>query len=352
MRSSGMPVYNFCVSVDDAYMKITHVVRAEEHLTNTLRQMLILEALEYTPPQYAHCSLILGSDRQKMSKRHGATSVQQFGEQGLIPNAMMNYLANLGWNDGTDKEIYSPDELIKAFDLNRIVKSGAVFDMDKLRWVNQQHLKTMSIDEMKTLVTTALCGSSEPLLTKASVESFQASNPALCDEFITAAAKIAQRDMILTIDANVLVGNCLKYDLEGACTNDAAEIEEVITSPDLEKVLLALIRDGSEGGAMPRGTEEDFTKLWKTYMKDLGKELELKGKNIFHPVRLLLTSRMSGPDVGDQLRLLALSAASGTVEGSYPMVPLSARVAALKEFSIPRAQKTVEEAKASIAASV
>lgn len=95
LRSNGMPVYNFCVSVDDANMQITHVVRAEEHLTNTLRQMLILEALDYTPPTYAHCSLILGSDRSKLSKRHGATSVQQFSEQGLIPDAMMNYLANL-----------------------------------------------------------------------------------------------------------------------------------------------------------------------------------------------------------------------------------------------------------------
>ena len=119
LRSSGMPVYNFCVSVDDANMKITHVVRAEEHLSNTLRQMLILEALEYTPPIYAHCSLILGSDRSKLSKRHGATSVQQFSEQGFVPDAMMNYLANLGWNDGTPKEIYSPAELIAAFDLNR-----------------------------------------------------------------------------------------------------------------------------------------------------------------------------------------------------------------------------------------
>jgi glutamyl-tRNA synthetase len=96
LRSNGMPVYNFCVAVDDANMQVTHVIRAEEHLTNTLRQMLILEALGYRPPTYAHCSLILGQDRSKLSKRHGATSVSQFAEQGFLPQAMMNYLANLG----------------------------------------------------------------------------------------------------------------------------------------------------------------------------------------------------------------------------------------------------------------
>lgn len=107
-----MCVYNFCVSVDDADMQITHVVRAEEHLSNTLRQLLILEAMHAKPPTYAHCSLILGTDRSKLSKRHGATSVQQFSDQGYVPEAMMNYLANLGWNDGTDKEIYTPEELV------------------------------------------------------------------------------------------------------------------------------------------------------------------------------------------------------------------------------------------------
>eukprot|EP01035_Chromulina_nebulosa_P031108 gene31108-41442_t len=151
LRSSGMPVYNFCVSVDDASMKITHVIRAEEHLSNTLRQLLILEGLDYKPPIYAHCSLILGSDRSKLSKRHGATSVQQFSQQGFVPEAMINYLANLGWNDGTPKEIYSPQELISAFDLNRIVKSSAIFDMDKLKWINSQHLRALPLEKVKDL---------------------------------------------------------------------------------------------------------------------------------------------------------------------------------------------------------
>lgn len=333
LRSNGMPVYNFCVSVDDANMQITHVVRAEEHLTNTLRQMLILEALDYTPPTYAHCSLILGSDRSKLSKRHGATSVQQFSEQGLIPDAMMNYLANLGWNDGTDKEIYSPQELIEAFDLSRIVKSSAVFDMDKLTWINKQHLSKMPMEDLKVIVIDSLCGSDQPLLTIASVDSMRASDPALLDQFITAAAKIAQRDMVLTTDTNVLVGNCLKFDLENSLVENAEEVGGVIGAESFETVVQALLRDAGEGGSMPKGREDDFPQLWKAYMKGLGKELGLKGKNLFHPVRLCLTSRMSGPDVGDQLQLLALSAASGIVEASYPIAAIDERINMLKNFS-------------------
>ena len=105
LRSSGVPVYNFCVAVDDALMGVSNVIRAEEHLTNTVRQLLILEALDFKVPTYAHCSLILGEDGSKLSKRHGATSVAQFADEGFVPAAMINYLAGLGWSDGTDKEV-------------------------------------------------------------------------------------------------------------------------------------------------------------------------------------------------------------------------------------------------------
>lgn len=148
LRSSGVPVYNFCVAVDDALMGVTTVVRAEEHLTNTLRQGLILEALAYAVPRYAHLSLVLGEDRAKLSKRHGATSVDQFRRAGFLADAMINYLTTLGWNDGTDKEIFSVEELVGLFSLERITKSPAVFDMAKLRWVNAQHLRLLPPAEL------------------------------------------------------------------------------------------------------------------------------------------------------------------------------------------------------------
>lgn len=152
LRSSGVPVYNFCVAVDDALMGITTVVRAEEHLTNTLRQGLILEALAYAVPKYAHLSLVLGEDRAKLSKRHGATSVDQFRRAGFLADAMINYLTTLGWNDGTDKEIFTVDELVRLFSLDRITKSPAVFDMTKLRWVNAQHMRLLPRAELSALL--------------------------------------------------------------------------------------------------------------------------------------------------------------------------------------------------------
>jgi glutamyl/glutaminyl-tRNA synthetase len=152
LRSSGVPVYNFCVAVDDALMGITTVVRAEEHLTNTLRQGLVLRALGYVVPQYAHLSLVLGEDRSKLSKRHGATSLDQFRRAGFLPAAMINYLTTLGWNDGTDKEIFSVPELVSLFSLERITKSPAIFDMTKLRWVNSQHMRMLPRAELAALL--------------------------------------------------------------------------------------------------------------------------------------------------------------------------------------------------------
>ena len=153
LRSGGMPVYNFCVAVDDATMDVSTVVRAEEHLTNTVRQVLILEALGYRVPRYAHLSLVLGEDRSKLSKRHGATSVDQFRKEGFLPDAMINYLCLLGWNDGTEQDIYTREELITAFSLSRVTKSPAVFDMKKLRWVNGQHLRALPEAQLAALIT-------------------------------------------------------------------------------------------------------------------------------------------------------------------------------------------------------
>ncbi|KAJ1473166.1 hypothetical protein T484DRAFT_1637357 [Baffinella frigidus] len=146
LRSNGVPVYNFCVAVDDALMGVTTVARAEEHLTNTVRQALVLEALGFELPEYAHCSLILGEDRAKLSKRHGATSCDQFRKEGYLPDAMINYLALLGWNDGSDQDIYSREQLIQAFDLTRVTASPAMFDMTKLRWINGQHLRALPVE--------------------------------------------------------------------------------------------------------------------------------------------------------------------------------------------------------------
>ncbi len=138
-RSDGNPTYNFCVVVDDMDMGVTHVIRGDDHLNNTPRQMNMLRALGATPPVYAHVPMILGSDGAKLSKRHGALSVLQYQEDGYLPDALLNYLVRLGWSHG-DQEVFTREEMIAAFDIRDVNKSASAFDPEKLLWLNQQHM--------------------------------------------------------------------------------------------------------------------------------------------------------------------------------------------------------------------
>jgi glutamyl-tRNA synthetase len=151
-RADGVPTYNLGVVVDDWEMQITHVIRGDDHINNTPRQINILQALGAPIPQYAHVPMILGSDGQRLSKRHGAVNILQYRDAGYLPAAMMNYLARLGWSHG-DQEIFTIKELIEKFDLKDVNKSAAAFDPDKLLWVNQQHIKLLSDEELTQHLT-------------------------------------------------------------------------------------------------------------------------------------------------------------------------------------------------------
>ncbi|MCX7675194.1 MAG: glutamate--tRNA ligase [Bdellovibrionaceae bacterium] len=148
LRSDGMPVYNFCNVIDDHLMQITHVLRAEEHLPNTLRQLMIYEAFSWTPPQFGHLSLILDEERKKLSKRKGATSCHEFRLAGYLPQALNNFMALLGWSHPEGKELLSMTELQESFDLSRMNPAGAVFDPVKLNWMNAQYLKQLSLPDL------------------------------------------------------------------------------------------------------------------------------------------------------------------------------------------------------------
>ncbi len=139
LRSDGSPTYNFCVVVDDMDMNVTHVIRGDDHLNNTPRQMNMLRALGREPPVYAHLPMILGSDGAKLSKRHGAVSVLQYRDEGYLPEALLNYLVRLGWSHG-DQEIFTLDEMTRLFDIADVNKSAAAFNAEKLAWLNQQHM--------------------------------------------------------------------------------------------------------------------------------------------------------------------------------------------------------------------
>ena len=148
LRSDGMPVYNFCCVIDDALMRITHVLRAEEHLSNTLRQMMLYESFGYPLPQFGHLSLILGADRQKLSKRHGATSCHEYMSLGYLPEALKNFVALLGWSSPKGQEVLSPEEMVEQFGLDRFTSSPAVFDDVKLKWMNATHLRALPHQEL------------------------------------------------------------------------------------------------------------------------------------------------------------------------------------------------------------
>jgi len=370
LRSNRVPVYNFCVAVDDALMGISTVVRAEEHLTNTVRQALVLDALEAPRPRYAHCSLILGEDKQKLSKRHGATSCNQFRLDGFLPDAMINYLALLGWNDGTDNEIFARDELIDAFELQRVVKSPSVFDMEKLKWVNSQHLKMLPLSDIVQLVKEQF--EFEDLLKDGVTEDDLA--------FINmayAATGLAKERMQTTKDAVLNAKTVFGYGLpatfsditdpeaksmieQGNFYNLAIRILQELESGDFPLPeaanAMATFQDAI-GESMEKSAPCEFTKGYQAHMKTLAKEMGVKGKNLFHPVRLALTGEMSGQDVTKQLSLLTMATAEDSVIDAEKtgVVSIEERMDRLKSFceSIPeefRAPKKKEAKQAKGAA--
>ena len=354
LRSNGVPVYNFCVAVDDALMAITTVVRAEEHLTNTLRQGLVLDALGAPRPRYAHCSLILGEDKQKLSKRHGATSCNQFRLDGFLPDAMINYLALLGWNDGTDNEIFTRDELIEAFELERVVKSPSVFDMEKLKWVNQQHIKMLSISDLTDLV-------GEQLQFESMLKEGTSMDDIATKNMVFAVTSLAKQMMQTTKDAALNAKTVLGYGIPSSFADlKDNEAKQMIQNGNFYGLANRILKE-YDAGEFPLPDAEDpmaafrdetcaFTQTYQAHMKTMAKEMGLKGKNLFHPVRLALTGEMSGQDVTKQLALLAMATADDSVidAASAGVVTIADRMERLRSFveTIPeefRESKNVEK---------
>jgi len=163
MKSDGYPVFHLAVIVDDHDMGVTHVIRGEDHLPNTPRHILLQQALGWKPPKYAHLPLIFGSDGTPLSKRHGAVAVTEYRNKGFLPQGLVNYLALLGWNPGTNQEIFSLSELVKQFSLKRIIKSNAQFNPEKLLWVNGQHLRVIPGEEYERQITKFWEGKLDPM---------------------------------------------------------------------------------------------------------------------------------------------------------------------------------------------
>ncbi len=156
MKSDGSPTYNFACAIDDAVMAITHIIRGDDHITNTLKQLLIYQAIESKPPKFAHIPLILGEDKSRMSKRHGATSIAEYKSRGYFPEALVNFLSLMGWSPKDDREKLNIQQIIKLFSLKAIVKTGAVFNIKKLNWLNGEYIREKPVGELTDFIAQGL----------------------------------------------------------------------------------------------------------------------------------------------------------------------------------------------------
>jgi nondiscriminating glutamyl-tRNA synthetase len=285
VRSNGMPVYNYVVTLDDALMEITHVIRGDDHISNTPKQVAIYEAFGWKPPEFAHLSTILGSDRERLSKRHGATSVASFRAMGILPEALVNYLALLGWGaEGGTREIFSLEELVGEFRLERVTASPAIFDWEKLHWLNRHYLKAADPERIAELAWShfADAGFLPPRnggwqVTTAAVEVWFSRLLAL---FLP---PVNQLDELPVRAAFVFRFH--------AAEARASEENATILATELAQSVLAAFaaRVAAHTGPV---TPEQF----KTWMNEIKTETGAKGKDLFHPIRIALTGTPSGPE--------------------------------------------------------
>ena len=273
VRSNGLPVYNFCCVVDDHLMDITHVIRGEDHLNNTVRQLMIYEALGAKLPVFAHVSLLIGQDRQKLSKRHGANSVNLYRNEHYLPEAMCNYLCLLGWSHPSEKDIFDKAELKDVFNLERFSASAAMYDIEKLKWVNGEHVKKMSNADLITLVD------KEP---ETDFFSKQTSDWKL------ACVELLKRYALFIPDFPKLINDLILKD-DPEMTDALKEILAWETTPkimsfissELEKVTSDFVTEAELNG----------------WMESVKKDLAIKGKPLFQGVRAAITGHDHGPDL-------------------------------------------------------
>lgn len=273
---TGMPLYNFVVVVDDALMEITHVIRGDDHISNTPRQVAIYRAFGWPVPKFAHLSTILGEDRARLSKRHGATSISTFREMGYLPEALTNYLALLGWAPtGGDRELFSPEELVREFDLARVTPSPAVFDFDKLNWINRQYMKHVAPDRLEALALPYFPQFHVPL--KTAEQSWFEKLLALLIPNVDRLEQLPQRAQFL-------------FHHDAAAAKADAENVAVLATPAAQAVLHAF----TQKIAVEEG--EITAERFKVLINEVKAETGVKGKDLFHPIRIALTGSHSGPE--------------------------------------------------------
>jgi glutamyl-tRNA synthetase len=275
-RADGIPTYNFAVVVDDITMGVTHVIRGEDHIPNTPRQLLIYEALGVAPPLFAHMPLMLGKDRAKLSKRHGALSAMAYRDQGFLPHALVNYLARLGWSHG-DQELFSRAELIDFFTLNQVTKAPGVFDEEKLLWLNSHYIKEMPAPELARELTPFLAAQG---ITDPDLDYLARVVPTLsarCKTLVEMAA--AARFYFL---------DPRPYDEKAA-----RKFLTPAAAPNMKEIASRL-------AALPEATEAALNQMFTDLVQATG----LKMVNLAQPVRVALTGKTASPGLYEIIHIL------------------------------------------------
>jgi nondiscriminating glutamyl-tRNA synthetase len=270
LRSNGLPTYNFAAAYDDSAMGITHVLRGEEHLSNTLRQILIYRATGTRPPAFAHLPLILAGDRSKLSKREGASSVGDLRARGFLPGAVVNYLALLGWSHPEEKEKLTREDLVESFTIDRINKSAAVYDPKKLSWLNGQYIRDLPADEWVKAAS--------PFLPAGITRRYDRDEQQEILDIL--------HEKVETLDQ---IGSQTPIFLDEVAYEDDAR--ELLSLPSSREVLSALAKELASltAGWGPQTVKAAF--------KEAGKATGKKGKELFFPIRAAVTGRLHGPDL-------------------------------------------------------
>jgi len=272
VRSTGVPAYNFAVVVDDHLMEITHVIRGEDHLSNTALQLMLYGAFDYDPPTFAHHALILGKDHKKLAKRHGAVAVREFRVQGFLPEALINYLSLLGGSFADAREVRAVDEIIREFSMDRVGKSGAVFDEGKLRWLNSIYIRSYSPED---LLARAL-----PFLCETGLDCERA-DPA----WLRAVLEAIRPNLVTLAD----IGEYLDIFVEEKF-RILPEAVSVLAGEEAERVLAALFE---VLGSVDVKSEE----LYQIVIDEVSKRTGLAGRKLLMPIRAALTGRQKGPEL-------------------------------------------------------
>lgn len=300
VKTSGVPTFMFAGAVDDHLMEITHVIRGDDHLSNTPRQIQIFDALGWKKPLFAHISMIHGPDGSRLSKRHGATSIEEFRSSGYLPEVMLNYLSLLGWSTTDSQQLFNPankfEELVQKFELERCQKSPAVFDMEKLKWMNGVYIRNLSKDE--------LLARTWPFLVKAGLV------PEKPDEalrhHVHDALMLEQEKLVLLSDAPGLIDFFFHKEVQF----DQESVDKVLKKEGAKAVLVGITE---KFDALQSLTAQNTEQTCRDYAAANG----LKNGQVFHPVRVAVSGRTKGPSLFHMLEVMKKPTVLARIRAAY-----------------------------------